>query len=114
MASTSDLGGVEDEEEFSLSLFLSFSFLLSSFFFRHSSSFILHPTCVAGKNFGLPVSVISFIPMLRATPLSTRSLSLSTLTGKAPEKNPREERHPGSENDQRSGTQLKCDVSQLS
>jgi hypothetical protein len=58
MASSSNLGGVEDEAE---EEWLVFSlFLLSSFFILHPSSFILRAW--AGKNFGLPVSAIFFTP----------------------------------------------------
>jgi hypothetical protein len=91
MATASNLGGVEDEARRSGRFSFSFFFLLSSFFFHLSSFFILHssfilyPTSVAGKNFGLPVSAVSS-NVTGPTPLPTRSLS--TMTGKAPEKNP--------------------------
>jgi hypothetical protein len=87
MATASNLGGVEDEARRSGRFSFSFFFLLSSFIFRHSSFFIfiLYPTSVAGKNFGLPVSAVSS-NVTGPTPLPTRSLS--TMTGKAPEKNP--------------------------
>jgi hypothetical protein len=107
MASSSHLGGVdeEDEEEWlefeemtSLGgtnwiidlckLFGWFRpfFLLSSFFILHPSTYILRAWRERISVFQSPRSLL--LPTLWATPLSTRSLS--TMAGKAPGKNPRQ------------------------